>query len=84
MKNVAVALVISSFSFACFADGLVEVEEYKYGMDLDVNQVISVKVPKSTEVSSCSTVEEVMTYKDSEGQEHKLKYLVIPTGCSNG
>lgn len=86
MKNLTISLVLvmSSFSLTCLADGLVEVEEYSYGMSLDVEQVMSVKAPKADVTSSCNSVEEVMTYKDSEGQEHKLKYLVLPTGCGNG
>jgi len=56
------------------------VEQYQYGMDLDVARVI-----KSAEVPNTCNVEPVqMVYEDHQGKRHTLEYLVAGTGCSGG
>ncbi|TWH76301.1 uncharacterized protein DUF2790 [Azomonas agilis] len=85
MKTVVTALFVACMPLVAVANEPLEVEEYHYGMNLDVGQVISVKpVQTDSQVSSCGLVEKEMIYKDSKGQEHDLKYEVMATGCTNG
>lgn len=52
---------------------------YRYGMDLDVAQVISI-----TPVADvCGPAPVEMTYLDSKGVTHILQYSEFGTGCSN-
>ncbi|KSF81279.1 DUF2790 domain-containing protein [Pseudomonas paraeruginosa] len=56
------------------------VEEYAYGMHLDVARVIS-----STDTSeACGIVPARMTYEDSKGRKHTVEYQVWGNGCSGG
>ncbi|HDR2971779.1 DUF2790 domain-containing protein [Pseudomonas aeruginosa] len=56
------------------------VEEYAYGMQLDVARVIS-----STDTSNaCGIVPTRMTYEDSNGQKHTVEYQVWGNGCTGG
>ncbi|AYW61718.1 TPA: DUF2790 domain-containing protein [Pseudomonas aeruginosa] len=56
------------------------VEEYAYGMQLDVARVIS-----STDTSNaCGIVPARMTYEDSNGQKHTVEYQVWGNGCTGG
>lgn len=55
-------------------------QNYTYDMDLDIHKVIS-----TTDVANvCAVVPVEMTYEDSSGQRHILKYQVMGNGCSNG
>ncbi|WP_460126204.1 DUF2790 domain-containing protein [Pseudomonas sp. S2_C03] len=56
------------------------VETYHYGMKLDIQKVISV----SEIANECAPVPAQMTYEDSQGKRHILKYQVMGTGCSAG
>lgn len=56
------------------------VEQYRYGMKLDIASVKSI-----TDVSSvCGTTPVDMTYLDSKGQQHTVEYLVVGEGCARG
>ncbi|MBV4458956.1 DUF2790 domain-containing protein [Pseudomonas sp. COR58] len=56
-----------------------EAVAYRYGMTLDIAQVVSV-----TPVADiCGVVPVEMTYLDSHGERHILQYSEFGTGCSN-
>lgn len=56
------------------------VEQYEYGMQLDVARVI-----QPAEVPNTCGVEPVqMVYEDHQGNRHTLEYLVVGSGCSGG
>lgn len=83
-----IAAAVSCLSISAMADDTtanqpvqdVVAQDYTYGMNLDIHKVIS-----STEVANvCAVVPIEMTYEDSHGQRHILKYLVMGNGCSNG
>jgi hypothetical protein len=58
----------------------IAVEQYHYGMRLDIAKVIS-----STSIPDvCNVVPAHMTYEDSNGQRHVLQYQVMGNGCSGG
>lgn len=85
MKTVVTALLVACMPLVALANEPLEVEEYHYGMNLDVDQVVSVKSNQPDgQLSNCGLVEKEMIYKDSQGQQHDLKYEVMSTGCTNG
>lgn len=47
-------------------------EDYAYGMDLDVGKLVYV----SPNVRYCGNVRSMMTYEDSKGELHMVRYLV--------
>ena len=49
-----------------------ELEDYAYGMDLDVGKLVYV----SPSVRYCGNVRSMMTYEDSKGELHMVRYLV--------
>ncbi|MDO3387509.1 DUF2790 domain-containing protein, partial [Gilvimarinus sp. SDUM040013] len=46
--------------------------DYAYGMDLDVGKLVYV----SPSVRYCGNVRSMMTYEDSKGELHMVRYLV--------
>ncbi|MCP1495564.1 hypothetical protein J2Y86_000271 [Pseudomonas migulae] len=56
-----------------------EVVAYRYGMDLDIAQVLA--ITPVADVCGAAPVE--MTYLDSKGAKHVLQYSEFGTGCSN-
>lgn len=56
------------------------IKSYQYGMDLDIKKVIAIKGNHK----ACGVVPMQMLYEDSQGQRHRLEYLVMGTGCTNG
>ena len=58
----------------------VEIEQYHYGMKLEVAKVIS----RSDTSTDCGVVPAYMTYEDHQGNVHRLEYSVIGEGCSGG
>lgn len=56
------------------------VEQYHYGMELDIARVIS----RSEIPDVCGVVPAHMTYEDHQGKVHRLEYVVFGRGCSNG
>ncbi|MDF3932841.1 DUF2790 domain-containing protein [Pseudomonas citronellolis] len=83
-----VVLALASFSslaLAAQADAAAQpqspaVEQYTYGMELDVAHVVS-----TTDVSNqCGIVPAQMTYDDSKGQRHTVEYQVWGNGCTGG
>lgn len=49
-----------------------ELEDYRYGMDLDVAKLVHV----SPGVRYCGNVRSMMSYEDSKGELHMVRYLV--------
>lgn len=63
-------------SCTAFAD---EAPVYHYGMPLDVAKVISIEQPNER----CEVSHATMTYLDSQGQQHSVKYLRQTLRCSD-
>lgn len=60
-----------------------EFNDYQYGMTMDIAKVISINYypPKP---KFCGAIPAVMTYMDSKGEKHALRYLYPETsGCGN-
>lgn len=83
----ALILALCGFSSLAMAQGggistknnKMPVEQYSYGMRLDIAKVIS-----QSDVSNvCAAVPARMTYDDSQGKRHILAYEVMGNGCSN-
>ncbi|AOE84212.1 DUF2790 domain-containing protein [Pseudomonas sp. TCU-HL1] len=60
--------------------GKLVIEQYHYGMELDIARVIS----RSEIPDVCGVVPAYMTYEDHQGNIHRLEYVVFGQGCSNG
>ncbi|BAQ83072.1 DUF2790 domain-containing protein [Pseudomonas sp. St29] len=56
------------------------VQNYRYGMDLDIAKVVSVTPP----IKSCNVVPSRMTYEDSAGQLKTIEYQVMGQCRNNG
>ena len=80
----ATAAFVAALPLMALANEPVEVQEYNYGMDLDIAQVLSVKTAEAGLTASCGLQEEEMAYKDSQGQEHVVKYQVVSSECNRG
>ncbi|PVZ19988.1 MULTISPECIES: DUF2790 domain-containing protein [unclassified Pseudomonas] len=79
--SIALAALTALFASGAYAqDGAdrslasnLPVEQYHYGMNLDVQKIIS-----KTDISGkTGTVPVTMVYQDSQGQLHKLRYLEV-------
>lgn len=87
MKSLVVLALagFSSLALAAQADEAAQpqspaVEQYTYGMNLDVAHVVS-----TTDVSNqCGVVPAQMTYEDSKGERHTIEYQVWGNGCTGG
>lgn len=66
--------------FAAAAQAQNVVTDYHYGMRLDVAKVLSMTEPVTEE---CHVIKALMTYLDSSGQEHTLRYLKNAEVCSD-
>ena len=80
MKTTAIlSAVIASLSPLAFADQAapvgtgVPVVDYHYGLHLDIAQVLQ----RTDNSAKTGVVETVMTYRDSQGEVHKLRYLEL-------
>ncbi|TBV93882.1 DUF2790 domain-containing protein [Azotobacter chroococcum] len=61
----------------------IEVEEYNYGMELDIADVINVEYFRP-EPYFCGAIPAQMVYEDSEGEINAIRYLYPDSsGCSN-
>ncbi|MDZ4020596.1 DUF2790 domain-containing protein [Pseudomonas sichuanensis] len=49
-----------------------ELEDYTYGMNLDIGKLVYV----SPSVRYCGNLSSMMTYEDSQGELHMVRYLV--------
>ena len=57
-----------------------EIVHYEYGMNLDVQKVVSVTQANK----SCDVAPSRMTYEDSAGKLNTLEYRVMGTNCPHG
>ncbi|MWV14326.1 DUF2790 domain-containing protein [Pseudomonas sp. R-28-1W-6] len=57
------------------------VEQYKYGMKLDVQKVLALHEEPS---QWCQVVDARMDYLDSNGQKRSLAYVKLSDSCSDG
>ena len=96
MKSVVFAVSMACFSSLVMAedfeidvqsdsaleqgDTVLPVEEYNYDMELDIDHVISIE----GNYDACGMVPVQMTYEDSQGKQHRVQYIVMGSGCSNG
>lgn len=55
-----------------------EVQQYHYGLALDVAKVISIEAPQG-----CDVGEATMVYQDSQGATHTLVYLRLGDDCTS-
>lgn len=51
--------------------------DYRYGMQLDIARVIS----RSEIADACKVAPALMTYADSQGVSHTLRYSLMGNGC---
>ncbi|SEJ47949.1 Protein of unknown function [Azotobacter beijerinckii] len=58
----------------------VDSHDYQYGDKPDVHKVISVK----SNPMACGVTPAVMTYEDSHGEIHIMRYQIMGSGCQNG
>lgn len=62
------------------AAAMPEAVPYRYGMKLDIEQVISIQEP---EEMTCDVVTATMVYEDSSDTRRALSYLKVPSSCGN-
>jgi len=78
MQKILLSLVLLA-GLAAQARADEEAVAYRYSMQLDIAQVVSI-----TPVADiCGVVPVEMTYLDSHGAKHILQYSEFGTGCSN-
>ncbi|MFJ2484144.1 DUF2790 domain-containing protein [Pseudomonas sp. NPDC087598] len=78
MQKILLSLALLA-GFAAQAQATDEAIAYRYGMQLDVAQVLSI-----TPVADvCGVVPVEMTYLDSHGGKHILQFSEFGSGCSN-
>lgn len=53
-------------------------QDYHYGQKLDIKRVV-----QQPDLGFCGIREVEMTYEDSAGQRHRLRYPVWGQGCGN-
>lgn len=75
---VVIAGVLLSSVNASADPGNKDTDTYRYGMDLDIAEVLSTHIPNSTR---CEVVEAKMTYRDSEGAVEILRYRTLSSAC---
>lgn len=56
-----------------------EAVPYRYGMQLDIDKVISIHEPDEM---TCEAVTATMVYEDSSETRRALSYLKVPSSCS--
>lgn len=56
------------------------VQNYRYGMKLDIAKVVSITPP----IKSCEVVPSRMTYEDSTGQLMTIEYQIMGQCRNNG
>ncbi|MFJ2710250.1 DUF2790 domain-containing protein [Pseudomonas sp. NPDC087346] len=78
MQKILLALALLA-GFAAQAHAEEDAVAYRYGMDLDIAEVVSI----SPVADICGVVPVDMVYLDSNGGRHTLHYSEFGTGCSN-
>ncbi|WP_286955760.1 DUF2790 domain-containing protein [Pseudomonas sp. UBA7233] len=76
---IATALLASAFATGAFAadsrsaQDNIPVEQYHYGMKIDVAKVISIEKADTNDLNNAEPA--TMVYQDHQGNVHKLQYL---------
>lgn len=78
MASALAALALAGAS-ASFANQPIS-QQYRYGQQLDVAEVISLQEASS---ATCSVVEAQMIYRDSSGELQSVTYLKQADNCHN-
>lgn len=55
------------------------VHDYRYSDELDVHKIISIE----SNSTACGVTPAVMTYEDSHGELHIMRYQVVGYGCQS-
>jgi len=76
----ALSLVLPLLGSGLQAAETLPVEQYHYGMQLDVQKVLALHEAPTV---LCQVVEARMDYLDSQGREHRLAYLKHATACQD-
>ncbi|MNF38474.1 hypothetical protein D3C85_986240 [compost metagenome] len=76
MRLIALPLLLAA-GLAQASDN--DVQPYRYGNQLDVEQVLRIDTPASPR---CELVTAVMTYRDSSDSLRKLSYLTTSEACT--
>ncbi|MCY1442160.1 hypothetical protein D9M71_585120 [compost metagenome] len=76
MRLIALPLLLAA-GLAQASDN--DVQPYRYGNQLDVEQVLRIDTPASLR---CELVTAVMTYRDSSDSLRKLSYLTTSEACT--
>ena len=76
-RLLAVACLFTSCA-ALAAQDAPPAEDYHFGQKLDIKRVV-----QAPELDFCGIREVEMTYEDSAGQRHTLRYPVWGQGCGN-
>ncbi|NHN78409.1 DUF2790 domain-containing protein [Azotobacter chroococcum] len=58
---------------------VVDVHDYQYSDELDVQRIISIE----SNSTACGVTPAVMTYEDSHGERHVMRYQVVGYGCEH-
>lgn len=77
---ITLSLVLPLLGFGLQAAESVPVEQYHYGMQLDVQKVLALHEAPTV---LCQVVEARMDYLDSQGRERSLAYLKHATTCQD-
>ncbi|MBI6882669.1 DUF2790 domain-containing protein [Pseudomonas putida] len=73
------AIALSTNALAIDDSDVAIAEDYRYDQQLDIHKVIKMEpIPRV-----CGVVKTYMTYEDSEGHRHVLRYSVLGDGCSD-
>lgn len=76
MRLIALPLLLAAGLAQASDNG---VQPYRYGNQLDVEQVLRIDTPASPR---CELVTAVMTYRDSRDSLRKLSYLTTSEACT--
>ncbi|WP_308811750.1 DUF2790 domain-containing protein [Stutzerimonas azotifigens] len=80
--NAAMLSLTALTASVAHADGTSEAEptHYRYGMPLDIAQVVSIREPS---MRFCQVVTSEMTYIDSAGQRNSIAYRKLADVCGS-
>ncbi|MFS2126650.1 DUF2790 domain-containing protein [Pseudomonas sp. Pseusp97] len=78
MKRLLAATFLFTSCAALAAQDAPPAQDYHYGEKLDIKRVV-----QSPDLDFCGIREVEMTYEDSGGQRHRLRYPVWGQGCGN-
>ncbi|HYQ37310.1 MAG TPA: DUF2790 domain-containing protein [Pseudomonas sp.] len=74
----AMLAAAGAFAAEASAKGDSKANEYAYGMNLDVAEVVSIEEAPH---ARCEPIDSKLTYRDSKGQVHTVSYVKQDAGC---